>query len=256
MIRRLRKRLSETGGMTLVELLVSVSIGMVVVLAAGNLLDASGRASAEVQDRVDAVQRGRVAMEQISQRLRSQVCLNVNTPAIAYADSNEMRFYTELGPLTSTFSPQARRLRYEAGANGANGSLTESVWDTVMIGPNPQATESATFGRPPDRTRTVIGDIALAKDIDDRDGDGNRNEILPLLRYFKFLVGDPSTPSYALQSPLVAADMERVVRIIVNFDARPTRGPLSRNKLDTRFESDIFVRTADPTDPTNSPSCL
>lgn len=255
-MKRLRSRLSEDEGMTLIELLVSVSIGMVVVMAAAGLMDASGRASAEVQDRVDAVQRGRVAMEQISQRLRSQVCLNVSTPAVAMADSNEMRFYTELGPYTATFQPQARRLAYVAGGAGQNGSLIESVWDTVVLGTTPEATAAATFSRAPSRTRTLISDIALAQDQDDLDGDGDRAELVPLFRYFRFIGTAPATPNDQLQPPLDSAEMERVVRIAVTFDARPTRGPASRNKLDTRFGTDIFVRTADPTDPDHSPSCL
>jgi hypothetical protein len=46
------------------------------------------------------------------------------------------------------------------------------------------------------------------------------------------------------------------VRVVVAFDSRPTRGPKTRAGLDTRTETDVFVRTADPTDPDNSPSCL
>lgn len=255
MSRRLRARLGESDGMTLIELLVSVVIGMVVVMAAAGLMDASGRASAEVQDRVDAVQRGRVAMEQVSQRLRSQVCLNVSTPAVAYADSNEIRFYTDLGPYSPTFAPQARRLQYVAGGTGQNGSLVESVWDTVVLGTTPAATSTATFGRTPDRTRTLIGDVTLARDIDDFDGDGNKTELVPLFRYYRFTL-NPATPNDELQSPLGAAEMQSVVKIGVTFDARPTRGPRSRSELDTRFATEIFVRTADPNDPVNSPSCL
>jgi len=257
MILRLRARLAQSEGMTLIELLVSVLIGMVVVMAAASVMDASGRASAEVQDRVDAVQRGRVATEQISQRLRSQVCLNVSIPAIAYADTNEISFYTELGADTASFSPQARRLAYVAGAPGQNGSLVETVWDTVEIRTTAEETASATFGRTPDRVRTLIADMALARDIDDHDADGNPDELVPLFRYFRFTDGaDPATPDQELQPPLDSAEMARVVRIAVTFDARPTRGPLSRNALDTRFATDIFARTADPADPDNSPACL
>lgn len=242
--------------MTLVELLVSVSIGMVVLLAAGNLLDASGRASAEVQDRVDATQRGRVATEQITQRLRSQVCLDSNTPAVALATANEMWFYTDLGDHTAGFFPEARRLRLVAGAGGKNASIVEDVWDTVVVRPTREQTTADTFGRPPNRTRTVIADMSLAKDTDDRDADGNRTEIRPLFEYFRFLGVDPATPNDRLVAPLSLDQMARVVRVVTTFDARPTRGPATRNQLDTRFETDVFVRTADPTDPNNSPSCF
>lgn len=258
--------------MSLVELLVTVTIGMVVLFATGNLLDASGRASAEVQDRVDAVQRGRVAMEQVTQRLRSQVCLNATTPAVTYAGANEMWFYTDLGDHTAGFVPEARKLRFvdPDGPGGKNGSIVEEVWDTVITKDangntlTREQAATATFGQPVSRTRTMIEDVSLSMDEDreDRDGDLNKTEVVqqPLFDYYRFLGVDPATPNDRLQPPvngsLTTAQMERVVRVVANFDARPSRGPATRDKLDTRFETDVFVRTADPTDPDNSPSCL
>jgi len=253
--------LRAEGGFSLVEMLVTVSVGMVVLLATGNLLDASGRASAEVQDRVDSVQRGRTSMEEITKRLRSQVCLNSSLPAMAKGEANEMWFYTDLGDhSTAAFAPEARKLRWVPGAAGQNGSIVEDVWDTVVMSPaaapTPTATRDATFGRTPDRTRSIIQGVDLAEDSDDRDGDGNRAEIRPLFDYYRFLGVDPATPNDRLTAPLPEDQLARVVRIAVSFDSRPTRGPRSRTALDTRTETDVFVRTADPTDPDNSPSCL
>ena len=261
MLAKARNRLRSEGGFSLVELLATVAVGMIVLLAVGNLLDASGRASAEVQDRVDSVQRGRTSMEQITQKLRSQVCLNASLPALASAAANEMWFYTDLGDhSTAVFAPEARKLRWVPGAAGQNGSIVEDVWDTVVLSPaaapTPTGTRDATFGRTPDRTRTIIDNVELAEDIDDRDGDGNKTEIRPLFDYYRFLGVDPATPNDRLTAPLAADQLARVVRIVVSFDARPTRGPKTRNALDTRTETDVFVRTADPTDPDNSPSCL
>lgn len=268
----LHRRLGDESGMSLVELLVTVMIGMIVLLTLGNLLDATGRASAEVHDRVDAVQRGRVAMEQITQRLRSQVCLNTSLPAVVYATGDDILFYTDLvDPAAADFSAEARRLRFVPGASGQNGSIVEDVWDTVVIKPDPPQpadpvqTAVATFFRPPSRTRTVIADVALAEDADaeDRDGDGDTAEVVPqpLFDYYRFSSA-PVKPDDRLQPPLDLDDaddddeLERVVRIVASFDARPTRGPRTREAIDTRFETDIFVRTADPTDPDHSPSCL
>jgi hypothetical protein len=261
MIRAMRARLGGEGGFSLVELLVTASVGMVIVLATGNLLDASGRASAEVQDRVDGLQRGRTAIEAITQRLRSQVCLSASLPAVASGNANEMWFYTDLGDhSTVAFAPEARKLRWVPGAAGQNGSIVEDVWDTVVMSPvaapTPAATRDATFGRTPDRTRTIIDNVDLAEDTDDRDADGNRTEVRPLFDYFRFLGVDPATPNDRLTPPLTADQLARVVRIAVAFDSRPTRGPKTRTAVDTRTETDLFVRTADPTDPDNSPSCL
>ncbi len=253
-------RLRSESGMTLMEVLVTAVIGMVVLLALGNLLDASGRASAGVQDRVDALQRGRTAIESITQRLRSQVCLNSSLPAVAKAEANEMWFYTDLrNTTTAAFDPEARKIRYVAGASGQNGSIVEDEYNVVLSpssAPTPTGTRDATFGQTPVRTRTLIADIELAEDIDDRDGDSNLTEIRPLFDYYRFIGVDPARPNDRLAAPLTAAQLPRVVRIAVAFDSRPTRSPRTRTQLDTRTETDVFVRTADPTDPNNSPSCL
>lgn len=254
-------RLRSESGMTLVELLVTAVIGMVVLLAMGNLLDASGRASAGVQDRVDSLQRGRTAIEYITQRLRSQVCLTSSLPAVAKAEANEMWFYTDLRNTTAAaFAPEARKIRWVAGATGQNGSIVEDQYDTIVYSPagapTPAGTRDATFAQTPTRTRTIISDIALADDIDDRDGDSNTAEIRPLFDYYRFIGVDPATPNDRLTAPLAADQLARVVRIAVAFDARPSRGPRTRTQLDSRTETDVFVRTADPTDPDNSPSCL
>lgn len=257
MIAAARTRLASESGFSLVELLVTVALGMIVLLATGSLLEASGRASGGVQDRVDAVQRGRTAMESITQRLRSQVCLASNLPAIARGEANEMWFYTDLGDHSTTaFLPEARKLRYVAGAAGQNGSIVEDVYDTVQIRTTPDLTRDATFAQTPSRTRTIIADVELAEDTDDRDADGNRTEIRPLFDYYRFLGVDPATPNDRLAAPISTADAARVVRVAVGFDSRPTISPRTRTQLDTRTETDVFVRTADPTDPDNSPSCL
>ena len=254
-------RLRSESGMTLMELLVTCVIGMVVLLSLGNLLDASGRASAGVQDRVDSLQRGRTAIESITQRLRSQVCLSSSLPAVAKAEANEMWFYTDLRNNTAAaFAPEARKISYVAGASGQNGSIVEEEYDNIVLSPSsaptPTGTRDATFGQAPSRTRTIIADIALAPDTDDRDQDSDKAEIRPLFEYYRFIGVDPATPNDRLTAPLTAAQLPRVVRIAVAFDARPSRGPRTRKELDTRTETDVFVRTADPTDPDNSPSCL
>lgn len=258
---RIHARLSEERGMTLVELLVSVSIGIVVLLATFDLVDASTRASAEVQDRVDAVQRGRVAMEQITQRLRSQTCLPDETvlderPAVVYGDEDEVRFYTDLvadsAEALGDFSPEARSLRFE-DLGGGEGRIVESVWETLADPP------STTFAGPPTRTRVVLASMGRSDEDEPAGQNGEGRAVgdpVPIFRYYTFVGDDPATPSLLLQTPVSDADRQTVVKVALSFDARPTRGPNTRAALDTTFETDVFVRTANPLDPSRSPECL
>ena len=56
-------RLKSDEGFTLLELLVAMSIGTVVLMAAFTIMDRSVVVSNEVADRSEALQRGRITME-------------------------------------------------------------------------------------------------------------------------------------------------------------------------------------------------
>ena len=79
-----RRRASDERGFTIIELMVAMSVGMVVLLAAFMLLDRSFTASGQIADRQEALQRGRQAMELITRQLRSQVCVVV-PPATTFS---------------------------------------------------------------------------------------------------------------------------------------------------------------------------
>jgi prepilin-type N-terminal cleavage/methylation domain-containing protein len=250
LMRAARRLRDEESGFSLVELLVSVMIGLVVISAAFNLLDASTRASADVTDRVDATQRGRAAMEQIQQVLRSQVCLNTNTPAITYGDPNRVDFYADFGD--ENFTPEARRLRFVENGTTGRGDIFEDVWTTLASPPVNTYNGAAT------RTRVVMKEMARAREDQAQEGRVVGDPV-PVFRYYSFVGNDPARPDNLLATPLSAADKARVVRVAVAFDSQPGRrtgGRQSREELDTTYENDIYVRTADPTDPLHSPQCL
>ena len=232
---RIRRRLRSERGFTLTELLMAVLIGGIVMLAAVNLIDASVRASDDVLDRVDGLQKGRQALEQVSQRLRSQVCPDKSTPAIVAASDNSITFYSELastkdGTGLPLFAPEGRRITL------AGGRLTEEIWNALAT---PYAN---TFNAAPNTSR-VVADAVYAQPA------------TPFFRYYAFVGNDPAKPELMLQTPLSATDMARTVKVKVAFDSRPGKRAAQSNRIDTSFESEVFVRTADPTDPEHSPSC-
>ena len=226
---RLRQVRRDERGFTLTELLTAVAIGMVVIIAATNLIDASVRASGDVLDRVEALQKGRAALEQLTQRLRSQVCPDKNTPAIVAGSNSSMTFYTELGG--ETFAPEGRRITLDG-----TGKLTEETWSALA---SPFAN---TFGVAPTTTRVIATELAPQPGV-------------PFFRYYTFVGLNPAKPTLQLQTPLSAADMARVVKVTASFDSRPSKRSTTQNRLDTSLENEVFVRTADPTDPEHSPQC-
>jgi prepilin-type N-terminal cleavage/methylation domain-containing protein len=240
---RIGARLRDERGYSLPELLVATMVGVIVLMGALTILETSQRAQARVSDRSESIARGRTAMEQIVQRLRSQVCIGSGSPAVIYGDATHVTFYADLRDGytdasrdwgTNVFVPSKMDLAY------ANGALTETVY-----GGTADTSRSATFpyifSTTPSLRRVIVDKIAP------RPG-------LPFFTYFSFSASDPIEPTNQLTTPLAAADRDNVVQITVAFQSLPSR--LNSAYAGEPFTANAFVRTADPTDPQHSPLCF
>ena len=94
-LRRLRERLAEEDGFTLAELLSAQVIGGFVMAAVVSMLIITFNSTARVTDRINAAAQGRIAMEEIQQRLRSQTCMYLSEYAISrlWRDARVQRIY-------------------------------------------------------------------------------------------------------------------------------------------------------------------
>ena len=220
LLQRLGKRLRhDERGFTLTELLVTVMIGMATLMMVVELVDASQNASSRVVHRVDGTQRGRVAMEQITQRIRSQVCLGSVAPVIA-GDDDSVTLYVDLED--ETYRPQVRRM-FVTG-----GELREEITDGTGTPPD------LTFPTTPTLSRTVLEDVMPYTATPQE----------PFFSFYAYAAGSPPRPTVRLATPLSAADLRRVVRVEVAFKA----GGLGADpNVDTNFKNGVTTRLADPT---------
>lgn len=198
-------------------------LGMIVMLAAMSLMDGAQGQTTRITGRVDGTQRGRVAMEQVTQRLRSQVCLGSAAP-IVDARATEVTFLADFGD--EAFTPEKRRLYITGNA------MKEDYWAGTGTPPN------VTFAPTPTRTRTIVTGIDQA-----RDASGTS---LPYFAYFAYNAATPTEPTEQLAAPVTTDDRARLVRVQVAFRAR-VKGQDER--VDTSFVNSVIVRMANPTDP-------
>jgi hypothetical protein len=215
------------------ELLVASLLGTMVILAAAAIMDGAQGHTRHISGRVDGTQRGRVAMEQVTQRLRSQVCLGAATPVLD-ARSTEMIFYADFGD--EAFTPEKRRL-YVSG-----GALREQIWNGTGTPPN------MTFPTTPTRTRVIAPGIEQAKDAS--------GTALPHFSYYAYDASSPTEPRELLPVPVSTDDRARLVRVQVAFR---TRVPRQDERVDTSFVNSVIVRMANPTDPDQDkrgPQCV
>ena len=212
---RLRARLAQEQGFTLIELLVSAVVGTVILLVAFGLLDSTIRAFGSSEGRTDVAQRGRIAMNAFTQRLRSPVCLENNgTSAVISADANSISFWSDTtGSDFRVANPQpvVRELSV------AGGVLTERVRATVG-GTVTQQSELATG-------LTQVGTT-------------------PILRYWRLspIATPPRQANVALTPPVAAADLPSVARVSVSFKVDPRSGD---PKSAAEFQNDVYFRSID-----------
>jgi prepilin-type N-terminal cleavage/methylation domain-containing protein len=236
----LRSRLSDERGFTLVELMVATLIATIVLLAAFKLVDLAVGSQVENENRLEAVQRGRQAMELVGRDLRSQICPARNQSPIQVAENDRIVFYASLAPAPSSNAPltiEKRELAFEVPAGATRGQIVERVYKNQAIPP----AQSFPAGATPDRTNVLADNLT-------RVNNG------PIFRYWKY---DPAlSPNLLpLTPPIADTDRALVVQVGATFDSWSTGGRIA-DKVHTQFDSKVFVRTADPTDPEHSPRCI
>jgi prepilin-type N-terminal cleavage/methylation domain-containing protein len=230
-------RPADERGMTLVEMMIAMVIAMILSLAAFALIDFTMRRAGEVAGRVDADQRGRVALDQITRQLRSQVCQASGTlPMVATAtnpsDANDASFYVDLtNDSDPTVAPQLHTLAYQGAPNYR---IVETDW-TATAPSNPRV--NPTYSGTP-MTRVLLTDVLPIGTT-------------PVFSYYDAL-------GNALTGTLSAATAGKVARIDVAFRATPS-GAAKTGNADPRgsvdFQDRVTVRLVDPNADTPHPQC-
>ena len=220
----------DESGFTLIELIVALAIGTVVLLAAFMLVDASAPLAGKTQDRVDAFQRGRLALDIVGAELRSQVCMPGAVPPImpTVSDDDDIWFYGNNQDQNSL--PQRHHIYLQGNA------LKEDTWQ----GQGTQIAVTFPVSAAP-VTRTLLSPVALVPGVS-------------LFRYFAFDENLPAAVNKAVLTPVSVADSRNVVQVNLSFVARPT-GAKGITPRDSTFQQAVFFRTADPTDPMKGAKC-
>jgi prepilin-type N-terminal cleavage/methylation domain-containing protein len=241
MLARLSISLRSEDGFTLVELLVGMIVGTVVLIASFTVLDGAVQLTTKVNSRVDAIQRGRTAMDLMVRDLRSQVCVGRMTNASTGATSTDdalisgsntsIDFYTDLGDGSTTRPPTRRTLTFDPTAK----TIVEQVY--VPTGNRGAYVFPATATS----TRTLLTDVV-------QDG------TTPVFEFFAYDTATPPAPTVALSPPLLTSDIQRTVKIGITFKALRAGGAATSANAAT-LKDDVFRRLVDPNDSNPAPEC-
>lgn len=227
MIRRARNQ----DGFTVVELLLTLTIGLVVLGAALSVMDRAVAHNRDVQSRSDAVARGRTAMDQAVRVLRSQVCglADETATSIAAGTATSVTFYADFGD--GTGAPA----RHVLSLNPETGVLLDEQYDGVA-----SATGTFTWPSEVSATRRFGHNFEQAGET-------------PVFQYFGFDTADPPRATRPLATPLSSTAVGEVSRVVVTFRAKPERGAAT---LGTTLQDEVFTRSVNPNDIAPNPTCI
>jgi type II secretory pathway pseudopilin PulG len=229
------KALGGEDGFTITEVLAAMAIGMIVIVAAFTILEVSVRTTVRTQDRVDTVQRGRNAMDVITQQMRSQICLG-KVASLVEAKNDSVTFYADLTDGSTGRPPQRRTLTY------ASGKITEKVEAGTGMPPTTQwLTAPKLNALLNDATRDPAVPAAA---------DGTQ----PIFRYYAFTRDPVPQLVGPLATPVAASVLPSIVKISVAFGVRRTGSPTTE-AAGTVMHDDVYIRSADPNLPSPSPLC-
>jgi Tfp pilus assembly protein PilV len=222
-------RPADESGITLPELMVAMLAGLVVLFGIFGLVETALVSGARTADRTETLQRGRIAMETISQAVRSAVCpSNGRQLAFTQTDPTVVTLHSTLGATADDSLERVtlRTLRLEGGV------LLEEVRSPNELATAASPSPMWTFPTDATRTRRVVDGLA---------------PLSPTAPVFTYLDANGA--------PI--ADSTRrgeAVRVGVALKALPTRKQEAGSA--TRFESVVATRTDDPFDLDETSQCV
>ena len=233
----MRNRICAQRGFTLMELVVGMTLGMIVLLAAFTVIDRSFINNKAVQDREDALQRGRITLEQMTRQIRSMTCAGQYTPVTKGTD-NEVDFYAYMGDPTAGGStlPSLHKLVYDTTAQ----TISETDYPVTSVTTSPP-TVSNTPSLP---TKVLLNNVVPVTGV-------------PVFTYYTY---DPNATQgsggfvalSAGSTGLSTTDQAKVVKVAISFLTRPTGFKIT-DPHSTTFQDDVFWRAVDPESPNAQP---
>jgi Tfp pilus assembly protein PilW len=221
------------------ELVVAMALGMIVLLAAFTVIDRAFTSNKAVQDREDALQRGRITLELMTRQIRSMTCAGQSTP-VSVGKDDTVSFYTYMGDPTAsgaTQLPELHTLSYSSSAN----TITEQDYKVTSISTTPPTVDAAPY-----KTRTLLQNVVPV------------DASTPIFTYWTYNLGATQGTGTLSQlstnsgAGVSATDRPTIVKIAINFLTRPTGIKVS-DPHSTVFQDDVFWRAVDPESPSAQP---
>jgi prepilin-type N-terminal cleavage/methylation domain-containing protein len=234
-MRRLRtssKALCDERGLTLIELLVAMSLGIIVSGVAFSLLNFTTADVTRISERVHVDQTARVALEKLMLALHSSCLTAKSDPIKPGSTAEKLRFISETSAENERGEPSAalptirlHEVVYTAASGKTEGTLTEKSWPSTGVPPSYVFNEKETPTK-----RTLITGVQKTEN--------EKKEAMPIFRYYRYYQESDAKAVlgelYPTPMPGELKEKEAVdtAKVNVSFTAVPEG---KENKVNTSF---------------------
>lgn len=226
-----RPSLASEQGFTMIELLVAISMGIVISLAAFSFLGFATSDVSRINERVHIDQTARTTLENIVLELHSACVTPSVVPIIPGSTSESIKFISEAGTGSALSSVHEHEIIYEAAKGATKGKLVEK---TYLNTPPPTGKEAPEYSFP----KTASTTKRLLTGITQSESGGKKVPIFLYYRYYQegdtVPTGHTTIPYGELYpTPLSSGELEKeagaekVVKVTVSFTLAPEGAELS-----------------------------
>lgn len=226
MIERLR---DDERGATLIELMVGLAAGLVVLAALSMLMITTVRTTARVGARVDATQRARVVLTQITEQLHSACVEPQMAPILSGSTGTKLEFVHAAAGTAAAVAPTP--VKSTIWLEGEILKQADTAW-VSGIAPN-----WVWSGSPP-ATRTLLTKV------------GPLTTGGAIFTYYKYSNGTQE----ALAATSGLPEAAKAVQVKVALNALPTSQPVKDAGSDASLQSSAVLRLTPPTFSESAPA--
>lgn len=243
----------DESGYTLIELLVSISIGMIVILGAFAFLQFTSEDVARTTDRIHVDQAGRTQLERMMLELQSACVAPSVTPIQTKSSSTVLRFISGTGSESTLSTVYLREIVYTPESGSTQGTLVETAYpSTSTVNSNGEYKFSSTG-----TTRTLLKGIRQTKEV------GKTEASRPIFQYYRYYQKTDAKPEYGVlnetpvPTPLTEEkQVENLTKVTVSFTLAPEGKEANTFAKDrpVAFEDSAVFRLASPSEAPNNPN--
>jgi prepilin-type N-terminal cleavage/methylation domain-containing protein len=234
-----RRSPSDERGFTMIELLVAMSMGTMVMLAAFLLLKYTTGDVARITERVHVDQAGSVGLERIMLELHSSCVTRGVTPIQTGSSENSIKFISEAGGQSSFNTVHLHEIEYVPAKGEAEGKLVEYSSASIPP-PTGGAAPNYTFPKTPETKVVLLTGVQQAET--------KESTKIPVFQYYRYYHTGDTSPKYGqinstaiAKLPLTELESENVTKVSISFTLAPN------GKEASTFNHDRPIELADST---------